>query len=279
MGLDSTICFRKCAASRCEISGLRFVITLLMMAWFLGLCANNSVMAQQGPGREALMEKNYPWFDAQSGQVRRIEMNDRPKIKSANRNSIPLRPVKKKAANPKKTNRGNWGQLISGLSVFAWTMIAILILVIAGFLAWAILRLEQNVAADDESAGLRSMEESIKQLPFELESGSEDFRKAAGASYLAGDYRRAIIYLFSHVLVSLDQKGHIRLRKGKTNRQYLRELRPYRPLANFYQRVMVPFEATFFGNHEPGKKEFEDCWNQLDDFQMEVNQTSQVAHG
>jgi hypothetical protein len=88
-----------------------------------------------------------------------------------------------------------------------------------------------------------------------------------------------MIYLFSHVLVSLDQKGHIRLRKGKTNRQYLRELRPYRPLANFYQRVMVPFEATFFGDHELEKQDFENCWIQLDQFQTDVDQISQVAHG
>ena len=140
-------------------------------------------------------------------------------------------------------------------------------------------RLQPNVPTDDESVRRRSMAESIQQLPFELDGDSGDFRKAAHDEFLAGNYRKAMIYLFSHVLVSLDQQGHIRLRKGKTNRQYLNELRPYRSLANFYQRVMVPFEATFFGDHDLEKQDFEVCWNQLDDFHKDVDQTSQVSHG
>jgi len=111
-----------------------------------------------------------------------------------------------------------------------------------------------------------------------LETTSGDFRQLAQNAYASGDYRSAITYLFSHVLVSLDQRGLIRLRKGKTNRQYLSELRRHRSLADYYQHVMVPFEAAFFGNHDLEKKQFESCWNQLDSFLTGVNNTKQVAN-
>lgn len=205
-------------------------------------------------------------------------MNDRPEIRSKNRQAIPLRPV---TNSPAKTinRKWNFGTFLGGLSILAWALIGLVIAAVVGLLFWAFLRMQPNVPIEDDPLRRRSMADSIKHLPFEMDSESGDFRLAAHNGYLAGDYRKAMIYLFSHVLVSLDQKGHIRLRKGKTNRQYLRELRSYRPLANFYQRVMVPFEATFFGDHELGKQEFESCWNQLDQFQHDVDQISQVAHG
>ncbi len=240
-------------------------------------CSAGIVAAQEDLGGKAFSKRKYPWYNPQTGQAQRIEMNDRPEIRSGNRNLIPLKPVN--IAAKTKTNRGNPGSLLKGLSLFAWVAIGLLIAVITAMLFWAFLSLQSNVPTDEASTQGRSMAESIKQLPFELDSESGDFRQAARLGYLAGDYRKAIIYLFSHVLVSLDQKGHIRLRKGKTNRQYLGELRPYRSLADFYQRVMVPFEATFFGDHELDKQEFESCWNQLDEFQKDIERTSQVAHG
>jgi hypothetical protein len=258
--------------------GTGYVVASLLISWIIVFCSGGIVFGQEDVAREALSQKKYPWYNAQSDQLERIEMNERPQIRSKNRNTIPLKPVKN--AKPKKNwNWGNPGSFLGGLSVFAWFLIGILIAAIAGVLFWAFLRMETNQPKDDESARRRSMAESIKQLPFDLDSESGDFRKAAHNEFLAGDYRKAMIYLFSHVLVSLDQKGHIRLRKGKTNRQYLLELRPYRSLANFYQRVMVPFEATFFGDHDLEKQDFESCWNKLEDFQKDVDQTSQVAHG
>ena len=259
-------------------SGTVYVVVSLLIFQVVVFSSGGLVFGQEDLARKALSQKKYPWYNAQSDQVERIEMNDRPQIQSKNRQTIPLQPAKKNA-KANKWNWGNPGSFLGGLSVFAWILIGVLITGIAGVLFWAFLRLEPNELPDDESARQRSMAESIKQLPFDLDSESGDFRKAAHNEFLAGDYQKAMIYLFSHVLVSLDQKGHIRLRKGKTNRQYLVELRPYRSLANFYQRVMVPFEATFFGDHDLEKQDFERCWNQLEDFQKDIDQTSQVAHG
>jgi len=117
----------------------------------------------------------------------------------------------------------------------------------------------------------RSIAESIRHLPFEMDVKKGDFRQQSQAAYDAGDFRMALVFLFSHVLVTLDQAKLVRLKKGKTNRQYLRELSPNRPLGDYYGDVMVPFEQTFFGDYPITKEVFEGCWHGLDGFQSEVD--------
>ena len=236
-------------------------------------------------GREALAQKAYPWYDASADGTRSLEMKERPAPRSANRDSIPLKkPQLKKNSKapvpPAGGGAGPWnfgGSLVAGLSGLTWAMIIALVLLVAGVLIWAMLRMNSQPVLVDEVAPTRSMAESIKQLPFELDSPTGDFRQQAHAACAAGDYQRAMTYLFSHVLVTLDQKGLVRLRRGKTNRQYLRELRSHQPIANYYQHVMVPFEASFFGDHELSKTDFETCWGRLDQFQSDVELTSRNA--
>lgn len=236
-------------------------------------------------GKEALAKKTYPWYDANTDGTRSLEMRERPEARSSNRDNIPLRKTQlkkaKKPLNPPAGGGGGaWnfgGGLIAGLSALTWAMIIAVMLLVIGVLIWAMLRMSSQPAIDDEVAPVRSMAESIKQLPFELDTPTGDFRQQAHAAYAAGDYQRAMTYLFSHVLVTLDQKGLVRLRRGKTNRQYLRELRPHQPIANYYQHVMVPFESSFFGDHELSKRDFETCWERLDTFQSDVELASRNA--
>jgi len=132
-------------------------------------------------------------------------------------------------------------------------------------------RVEFEPGTDDISRPDRSIAESIRHLPFEMDVAKGDFRQQAQAAYQAGDFRKALIFLFSHVLVTLDQAKLVRLKKGKTNRQYLRELSDRPPLVGYYGDVMVPFEQTFFGDYPITKTVFDDCWKGLDDFQNTVN--------
>jgi hypothetical protein len=256
------------------------VVVALLISFFVVSCSAGILQARDDVevGQKALSTKKYPWYDAETDEVKRVDLGERPSARSSNRNNIPLKPVRKPRTNSSNWNWNLGGSFLGGLSPVAWGLIALVIVVLALALIWAFLRMEPNVQAEDDQAPRRTMAESIKQLPFELDVGTGDFRQLAENSYRSGDYQRAMIFLFSHVLVQLDQKGHIRQRKGKTNRQYLSELRAQRPLANYYQRVMVPFEATFFGDHDLGKQEFENCWNQLGEFQAGLDQTSQVAH-
>lgn len=58
----------------------------------------------------------------------------------------------------------------------------------------------------------------------ELDLGDErDPEAALAAARAAGDWRRAIVWIYALLLVRLDAAGAIRLRKGTTNQRYVRE--------------------------------------------------------
>ncbi len=246
----------------------------LILAWFGLLVVNSAGFAQVEveAGQRALSQRNYPWYDADTDSVRPLEFGDRAPAKSADRNEIPLAKLK---TPPVRPTAGAGPALSSGLSWLAWFALGLLVVALIGGLAWAFFRIESQ-SMKRQSVAKRSMAESIEHLPFQLDQPTGNFRHLAQQSYAAGDFRRAAVYLFSHVLVTLDQTNLIRLRKGKTNRQYLGELKNQVPLADYYQQVMVPFEKVFFGDHDLTKQEFESCWLNLDGFQSYVNQNVSV---
>ena len=104
-----------------------------------------------------------------------------------------------------------------------------------------------------------------------------DFQSLAGTAARAGDYGRATMLLFSHVLLTLDKKKLIQLKRGKTNRQYLKELKQYSSLKAFYEKIMVPFEDNFFGSHDIAIPVFEECWQELDSFHTNVAECSELV--
>ena len=69
-----------------------------------------------------------------------------------------------------------------------------------------------------------------------------DLLAAARACYEAGDYGMAIIYAYAYQLMELDQRHAIQLRKGKTNRQYLRKFRTKPRLRELLRDTMLAFE-------------------------------------
>jgi hypothetical protein len=99
-----------------------------------------------------------------------------------------------------------------------------------------------------------------------------DLLSEARRYYEAGDYSKAIIYYFSYQLVQLDEHQRIRLARGKTNRQYLREVHTQPVLREITEITMVAFEDVFFGNHALNRERFERCWNRLDDFRQQLQQ-------
>jgi len=177
---------------------------------------------------------------------------------------------------------GGWGgpSDLSSLSFLTWALIAIFITIVVLGLIWAFLQMENKANKDGELSdqGL-SQEERIKELPFvfDLKKSTGDLQQLAYEAYQAGDYKTAITLLFSHVLLTLDKASLIRLRKGKTNRQYLTELYRHRELTGYYEKVMVPFEDAFFGDHDLRRENFEACWNDLNHFENNVAQATQVA--
>jgi hypothetical protein len=75
-----------------------------------------------------------------------------------------------------------------------------------------------------------------------------------------------MVYLFSHQLVTLDRCHRLRLEKGKTNRQYLRELANSGDLLAIVRDATRAFEDVFFGRHSLTRERFEQIWGRLDRF-------------
>ena len=113
----------------------------------------------------------------------------------------------------------------------------------------------------------------VDALPMPLSVVPADFLAEARRCYERGDYARAIVYLFGHQLMQLDRHQRIRLARGKTNRQYMREVGPWPALRRLVEPTMIAFEETFFGHRSIDRLAFEACWSRLEEFE------SQVAEG
>jgi len=113
----------------------------------------------------------------------------------------------------------------------------------------------------------------IQDLPFEIVQSALGLLGQAEKYRAASDYSRAIVYLYSHVLVELDEARCIRLAKGKTNRMYLRELKDREMIRHFTNQLVTAFEFTFFGKHQLDASSIESIWNQLAAFESELKRS------
>jgi len=108
----------------------------------------------------------------------------------------------------------------------------------------------------------------VEALPLATVRRQADLVAEAEQEYRLGNYGQAIIYLFSYQLLQLDKRQLIHLSRGKTNRQYLRELSSRKALRRLVEQTMVVFEEAFFGQHTIDRCRFESCWTQLNEFEV-----------
>lgn len=263
---------------------LSFLLSVLCVL-FIELSVNSaSVQGQDEGARKALSDSNLPWYNADTDQIQPIEIQGR-KGATEDHSNLPRKIKKAKAANNATAGGGaGTGQGVGGggASALIWAAIGVLIMALVGVLLWAFFRLESDES--DQNAVIkrrRATADQIEALPFDVKMEGGDFRSLADSAYQQGDLRLAITYLFSHVLLSLDERELVRLRKGKTNRQYLAEIRAQqgaqRSLSDYYTKVMVTFEDTFFGDRAIENAEFEACRSGLDGFINNIDQASKVV--
>jgi Domain of unknown function (DUF4129) len=157
---------------------------------------------------------------------------------------------------------------------FGYLMLAVVVIVLVLILIFFLRRLRdaQNSPLT-QAAAARSMSDvdRIEALPFRVQAGLGDLLSQAAELYRQGRFAEAILLLFSYLLVEMDKHQVIRLAKGKTNRQYLREIGPRRRLRDLVERTMTAFEAVFFGHHGLDREGFEACWSEVAEFQRLVD--------
>jgi len=202
-------------------------------------------------GRRALDHwRRYPWYDRAADDVRRIDV-----------------------AESWDWN-WNWPWWLrfslpdSLLQWLAWIGLAVLLGLVAYLLfrAYRARRRPTVVSAAERTSSEADDPARIEILPFPLADARLDLLGEVRRHSEAGNYGRAIVYLFSYQLVELDKHQAIQLAKGKTNRQYLRELRRRPGLARLLEQTMVAFEDVFFGNHRLDRDRFDACWLRLGEF-------------
>jgi hypothetical protein len=237
-------------------------------------------------GRKALGNwSGYPWYDAESDGVRRVDV-------------VP--PSEPKEREPRDRPTFPTG-LDAILQWMAWTAVGLVLALILFLLVRAYLD-RQPAPHADGGATEAGDADRVEALPFPVHSGRGNLLDEARRHWQEGNYAQAIVYLFSFQLVHLDKQQVIRLNKGKTNRQYLREIGPrggaektgtgsepawatlgYAAsgevpvpvfsapprgrLQGLVEHTMLVFEDVFFGNRTLDRARFETCWSRLDEFQ------------
>lgn len=230
-------------------------------------------------GRDALQSRGeMPWYDAKADDLRALNIPPQTNNDFSNRRS---RWESESSSSSGTTNT----QSMSGLASAFWNVLQVLfwllVVAILGGLTYLLVRAfinrEDSLAVNSSTTFEDSEEtddERIASLPFEVARPRGNLLDEARTQYNAGNFRLAVIYLFSYLLITLDKHQQIRLAKGKTNRQYLGELRPLPELRSIVERTMVSFEDVFFGDHTLTREEFEACWNQLDNFHRRVDEVA-----
>jgi hypothetical protein len=184
----------------------------------------------------------YPWYDAKTDAVQRVEVS-----------------------KPRNLNL-DWGfSLGSVLQFLGWTVVVLLVAAVVYFVVRALWQRERRKAKGDE-AEPAGRADRVESLPLPIDARRLDLLAEAQRCRQQGEYGRAIIFLFSHELLQLDKHGRIHLARGKTNRQYLREIRPWPALGGLVEQTTLMFEDVFFGHHTLELPAFEACWSRLEEF-------------
>ena len=246
-----------------------------MVCW-TGLALVSTSLAQeyQSAAEEAVEYQRFPWQE--TGEFQELDRDEPGEATSKARELLPTR-------QPSSSSSGfnlptGWYYFFNSL---LWVVFVVAVVAAAILVIWMFLKMDKrtsNIQSFEDYAEEELIEERIKQLPFDLQRDlpgnlSEQARQLAQQ----GNYNRAMMFLFSHVLLALDKRELLKLKKGKTNRQYLREIRQHGDIAKYYRQVMVPFEDSFFGNHDISQTRFENCWDELEPFETVVNNVELVV--
>ena len=237
------------------------------------LAADETVAKNVAMENDLVRKSTHPvWFDAKTGNITPV---------AARKNEIDVSDRHSSVATPEpRTNSAWWDSLWGSLSiVFSWLfegwltilgVFLVLLALVAGFLVWRHGSKGGGFFRSREAKDLLAHElekAKIQDLPFEIEQTAMGLLEQAAKLRAAGDYSKAIVYLFSHVLVEMDGARFIRLTRGKTNRTYLRELRGREMLKSFTNQLVQAFEFAFFGKHQLSQESFEAIWQQLPVFE------------
>ena len=221
---------------------------------------------------KALHERGKtPWHDSDSNEIVPIEVA--PREPRADYRSTDWQWPERKATSTREWPDLSWLGPILWYAI--WAVILAGLVGLLYFIMRAILRTGRTESTA-ESAGEWNPAR-IEELPFELASRPDDLLEAAQQARARGDLRLTIILLFSEQLLHLDRTNRLRLAKGKTNRQYLRELAWDPPLRKLLRKSVHIFERVYFGGWPPTREEADAMWEITEDLKARCQEPAALA--
>lgn len=227
-------------------------------------------------GRSALARGTYPWYDQESDETRVVAPPEPPG------------PCCEWLWDTGDVPGLSW--VPTAVTVLMYVAAALLI----GCLVYFLVRnFSLGRRGPREEPMARADVDRIEELPVELRRGG-DFLAEAERLAAQGDRAGAMVYFYSHQLLLLDKAGFLRLGRGKTNRQYVREVaasldrvrqgeasgrvqplggpaasmgpRPGEWLLDRFRTSVRLFEEAFFGHLPIDAEAFRQVWEGRGDF-------------
>lgn len=214
-------------------------------------------------------QQNFPWYDSARSSVRPPALNPGPRSSAADRAKVPAaktRPTPAPRATPAPAAPTLPSLSRFNLSGFLWVTLILILTGLVGFFLW-ITYVRGNPSSDSSTRGDSARSGSrrpVEQLPIELDVSALDLRTQSRLAFEQGEVRKALACLFGQALLALDDSRKIKLRRGKTNRQYLSELDAQSDLGQTFEQLMLAFENAFFGGRPISRSEYESHWARLE---------------
>ena len=252
------------ANSGCQVRSyfvLRITLMQIAMCFAFG---STCIASSESPDDIALKRGSDPlWYSSEKRALVPVTPISRNSIDASDR----LDRIA--SSNSTKTKDYSWmTEFFEGLLEFfrnTWHIVLIVVIVAAVTLVIFLLARIQNLveAPNRQLSGATSVatqQRKVTDLPFELDSPDIPLFQLVEQYRASGDYSKAIVYLYSLMLIELDAVGLIRLAKGTTNWTYLRELTPRQHENAFATKVVYWFEHVFFGKQNMDAHAFESLW-------------------
>jgi hypothetical protein len=247
--------------------------------------------ADSAVGREAVRKGTNPiWVDRSSHEVKiprqQLERSDVSDRHDSIRQNSSGSFLDRWFNSSWGTGNSNWG--ISDFLTWlfdAWRiLVAVMIAVLLGLALYLLFRTRvfhaffQRHKRSEIEEDLEQQRSRISDLPFDIEQPMLGLRAQAESCRAAGDYRKALIYLFSYLLVELDKAHCIRLERGKTNGEYLREVRSWPELSGSMKPIVQLFEFVYFGRNPLDRGTLDTVWAKLPGMEGAIAQIRTAKH-
>ena len=216
------------------------------------------------PIKDALREGKYPWYDSRTGRVKpvwpvRISWLEwlRERIRSL------LKRIGKFFDG--FGSGGGGGASIAGNSIGTILLLAALV----AFFVWIFMlwvRRELGPGRVESARATLGTAARLGDLPEGIRTADADQWSEANRRRAAGDLAGAVVCLFAHQLLTLDQVGLIRLAPGRTGRHYVQSLRD-RELIDCLAATLRLFEDVYYGRRPPTAQAFDQVWSRAQLFQ------------